>query len=332
MLGELGPGVEYNESWGELLITAYYQTDDVACQTRFKQCLVRQLLPAFATDFVALGTDTSGKWQCVVTALQVAVGIRWEAQEAALTDLQGRIQGWLTGLQQASGALPLPRERRELGTGFPQTDLISALFRLVAEVLPWSQELAGQLWALCAADHPGVDAALCARTRAERLWWLAYWTLSRDRAQSPWLAAQLDELSQALEAADWWPGNLTCLFLRVEARLGSGDGQRQIADLIRHIPYPQTLERRKQLAAQLYYFDEQNRPICEENLLSLYQETSQVAERTADLRFPVSLLTIKDSVHQAMRHVQSMMCYPAIDPQTGFKDLFRRTPLSATGS
>lgn len=54
--------MDYNEGWGELLIAAYDQAADVAYQTRFKQCLVRQLLPAFATDFVALGADTGGDW------------------------------------------------------------------------------------------------------------------------------------------------------------------------------------------------------------------------------------------------------------------------------
>lgn len=333
MLGELGPAVDYNESWGELLITAYNQAENPAYQTRFKQCLVRQLLPAFATDFVALGAaDTHGDWPCTVTALQVAVGIRWEAQETALTDLQGRIQGWLTGLQQVSDAWPVPRERVALGTGFPQTDLISALFCLVAEVMPWSRELAGKLWKLCTADHPHVDAGLCARTQAERYWWLAYWALSRDSsAESPWLAAQVDQLSQALEAADWWPGNLTCLFLRVETRLGSQDGQGRIADLIQNIPYPQSLARRKQLAAQLHYFDEHNRTIREQNLRSLYQETGQIEVRPVELIFSDIFLTIKDKVNQATRHIHSMACYSPIDPRSGFIDLHQRTLQSAIG-
>ncbi|MEL6710328.1 MAG: hypothetical protein AAFP10_03895 [Pseudomonadota bacterium] len=324
MLGELGPAVDYNESWGELLITAYNQAGDPPYQTRFKQCLVRQLLPAFATDFVALGADTHGDWQCTVTALQVAARIRWEAQETALTDLQGRIQSWLTGLQRMSGALPLPRERVALGTGFPQTDLISALFCLVAEVIPWSRELVGKLWELCAADHPHVDARLCARTQAERYWWLAYWALSRDSARAPWLAAQVDQLSRALEAADWWPGNLTCLFLRVETRLGSQErkGQERIANLIQNIPYPQSLARRKQLAAQLYYFDEHNRAIREQNLLSLYQETSQEGKRPDEMIiFSASVLTAKESVQQAAWHVHSMATHQQIDPQAGFVNL-----------
>ncbi len=240
--GELGPAVDYNASWGELLVEAYYQ-GDADYQARFKQVLVRQLLPGCATDFVALGEDENGAWQRTVGALQVAVGIQWQDQEDALIDLQGAITSWLIGLQQKPAALPQPRERVSLGSGFPQTDLIAALLQLVAEVSDWSRELVEKLWQLCAADQqPQTTPALSVHTRAERFWWLAYWALCRDTADQSWLGSRVDQLSQALEAADWWPGSLTCLFLQVETRLGSKKGQRQIAKLICKIPYPQDLE------------------------------------------------------------------------------------------
>jgi hypothetical protein len=303
--GELGPAVDYNASWGELLVEAYYQ-GDADYQARFKQVLVCQLLPGRATDFVALGEAQDGVWQQTVTALQVAAGIQWQDREDALIDLQGAIKSWLHGLQQKPAALSQPRERVSLGSGFPQTDLIAALLQLVAEVSGWEFEQAEKLWHLCAADQQPPTTSLSIRARAERFWWLAYWALCRDTTDQPWLGPRVDQLSQALEAADWWPGSLTCLFLRVEARLGPDDGQQRIAELICKVPYPQDLQRRSELATQLCYFDEENRLLRADNLQSMYAETSQKTKRPKKMQLYTASQSTNDKVQQASLYTHLM--------------------------
>jgi hypothetical protein len=132
-----------------------------------------------------------------------------------------------------------------------------------------------------------------------------------------------------LEAAEWWPGDLTRLFVSVETRLA--DGQQRIALLIQKVPYPKTRERRQKLAAQLYYFGEDNRILREAALQAMYNDTSH------DIPKPPEMITIPhhlmhpretaEEAYYAMTHLNTMTADPTTIDTNTFMDRISTSPI-----
>ena len=278
MLGELGPMVDYNESWGEILVQAYQQ-GTAAYRARYSAMLAQHIMITPA-QIAALQTDTQGEWQYRVTALQSAADIQWMSGEQ-----KDRLVQWL---DQRMHDLPesIPRERAKQGDGYPQTDYLATLSRLVTDLLPRDPGFAEAVWSRCRQAQPK-ETNIQRIARAERYWWLAQWAMRWDTATQPWLAQHMDCFSQALEAADGWPGDLIRFFISVEHQ-GTCELQR-LARLIQHVPHPTDRARRQQLATQLYYFDANQEALQEEWLNNMYNaQVPKQCNRPRNLRLVAS--------------------------------------------
>ena len=300
MQGKLGPGVDYNESWGAIMVQAYQQ--GTAAYREHYAAVLAQQLNIMPEQIATIDTEPHG-WQHSITALHIAAEIEWPT--GTITE---SVQQQLTQLKHQLPDLA-PRERDEQGSGYPHTDYLAALYRLLAEIQPWEPELAEQAWSHCGqkktdetkykartrdetsltaqeaiaepsslwnslAIEPNrkqpdtIKTNIQQTARAERYWWLAQWAMRSDPSPKPWLSQHLDTFSQALEAADGWPGDMIRFFISVE-RQGTCSPER-LERLIQNIPYPTNRARRQQLATQLYYFDENQVALREECLNHMY--------------------------------------------------------------
>ena len=314
MQGKLGPGVDYNESWGALMVQAYQQ--GTAVYREHYAAVLAQQLKITPEQIATMDTEAYG-WQHSITALHIAAEIEWPT--GTITE---SLQQQLTQLKHQLPDLA-PRERDEQGNGYPHTDYLAALYRLLAEIQPWEPELAEQAWTHCDQTKtdkttykpwtrdetsPMAKGAIAEPTplwnstslepnckqretittniqqtaRAERYWWLAQWAMRSDSSPTPWLSQHVDQFSQALEAANGWPGDMVRFFISVEQICGT----HRLEQLIQHMPYPKNRARRQQLATQLYYFDENQAALREEwlNTMYNYHEPKQ-CKRPDILRF-----------------------------------------------
>lgn len=318
LLGRKGPAVQPNEAWGELTARAYH-LGDAAFQPRFG-AEVLDIIAKFARpSHFAQADHNDDQWRLLVAALDLTADIDW--RDATLRrDLSSFLRSWIDSL---ADHLPRPRDlwQEQRLQGYPHQDLAAAVLRLTPDLLAWDEKSASALWSSCLRDDPAAatPAHQRTRTRAERLWWLANWALhGSGMDELKWLGQRIDPLSQALEAADWWPGDLTRLFIDAELAAGAA----RVAQLITRVPDPDAPERRRELALQLDYFAEEKMEI-RSLLIQMRNETAQTTERPASMivTSPIAEPATTDTEAQTMARAASarsasMDSHHAVDPNS----------------
>lgn len=312
LLGDLGPALEQQQSWAELLADAY-RAGDARFQHNLKQQLLALISPYhLPSKFQQLNQAEHTDWRKFSTALLLASKIDWSKDGTQTQDLHSLLNGWL---RNALDPLPRPRNigHEAQCPGYPQIDLLSSLLALAGHTLTWDTGLAIKLWK--SIETEDAQTELEKRAKAERLWEIAAWALLSSNSQAHLsLARHIDTLSQALEAANWQPGDLTLLFLRTELKLGAEAGAQRIAELICAVPYPKDVLRRQPLAIQLDYFAEDNKD-TRQRLTQMYREKAAEILRPPLMMFKGLLVAtkIQTRVDAAHQHTQQMAAWHSLD-------------------
>ena len=277
-LGGRGPAVQDNES-RSIVLEHSFCVGSPQYRERLRRALLNILERFSRPSAFRLVDSDNGRWRILVGALDLAVNIDWSECDLR-EDLSTFLQGWVRML--SKGYFPRPRDlwREERMLGYPETDLAAKILQLLPRNLAWDASMATSLWTYCLQDKLRRDSPKPqTRIRAARLWALANWALlGTGMAELAWLAKHIDELSRMLEAADWYPGDLTRLFLGAELNAGP----ERVAQLILKVPTPEEPCRRKELALQLDYFAEERLEV-RRALIEMRNETSRSTQKPVEL-------------------------------------------------
>lgn len=317
-LGGKGPAVQDGESRSIVL-----EHSVIAGSTAYRQRLRAALLNLLAdfsrpSAFRRVDAD-NGRWRLLMGALELAANFDWPPGDPR-DDLNQCLRGWMHTL--ADGSFPRPRDswKEDRIQGYPETDLAAMVLQLAARNLDWTQALAAPLWAHSYLDQTTAKESCI---RAARRWRLARWALLDGKTKAlDWLAKHIDKLSQTLEAADWYPGDLTRLFLIAEIEIEIGP--ERVAQLILRVPTPPEPSRRKELALQLDYFGEENLDV-RRALIGMRNETSASTAQPTGLIYVPSAKrepTETESIAEAYAYSSEMGTGQTVNPAMVVKTKF----------
>ncbi|MBF0566992.1 MAG: hypothetical protein HQK89_17340 [Nitrospirae bacterium] len=206
--GKDGPPLGSDIKWTDVLVFAF---SDAFSELKVRwNKVVLDILNDFVNNRIFEVSKGGESLKRLLGTLSLANGITFPDDDELR--LKALLSGWLEFISDERFPGPYNLWDKERFFGQHEDDVLTVILRLSASRLSWRGE-ADKIDKIWSGDYPPkriesdgmMDDKINDKVIACRSWEIARWTIAQDRVE--WLGEKMEELTNRLEKAGWYPGN-----------------------------------------------------------------------------------------------------------------------------